>query len=883
MTEVRGPWRGRQADGSAWSLTAHSEGFVLLDKHGELRLQRREANQINVRSRWLRTHVTIGTAPTAGRDQLRGLSRKQGRDLRQAVHAALLAEVLDWSDAVDAAISRASRDLAWISEEYVAALLVRRPDTTRVEPSPTQGEREGRALLRSAHDVRAGVRAVNARIAEGSLKAYKELFDTVEASPLTDEQARAVVTYDNRVNVIAAAGSGKTSVMVARAAYAIKRRLAEPGEILLLAFNAEAAAELQHRLRARLEAASIPAEGLQATTFHAFGLKVIGQATGRKPTVAPWVANGQDIDEISKIIHELREKSPRFGRDWDIFRLVFARAGEDPAQDPEPDAWDRDRRLAGLRTYKGDIVRSHGERMIADWLFLHGVPYEYERPYIHDTVDPEHGQYRPDFFYPEINTWHEHWGIGADGKPPSQWSGYEAGMTWKRELHRERGTTLLETTWAGVMEGSDLDRLSEELGRRGVQLQFDPRRATRTSSKPMADADLIRLVRSFLAHVKSNSLTRDALEQRVQRGWVRNAERARKFLHLFWEVHASWQTRLQAGGYVDFEDMLVQAAEHIEARRYTSPHSLVMVDEFQDVSHARARLTRSLVNQPDRHLMVVGDDWQSINRFAGADVSVVTHFHEFFGPGPQLHLTKTFRSHPAIVDVAARFVAKNPAQQAKRVVSVHDRVLRPGAHEGVHVRVVGGTSDIGDAVRTFLLELDDSIRKRLIVGKNDARVTVDVLGRYRHDREVVPTTAPQSIQLRFRTIHSAKGLEADYVIVPNLSAGTYGFPSQIADDPVLDLAMADLDAYPHAEERRLFYVALTRARRGVLLISPEANPSPFLTELVKDGLVRVGGERASMTPCPECGAGVLRQRTGRYGVFWGCSNFPRCRYTSKGF
>ena len=137
------------------------------------------------------------------------------------------------------------------------------------------------------------------------------------------------------------------------------------------------------------------------------------------------------------------------------------------------------------------------------------------------------------------------------------------------------------------------------------------------------------------------------------------------------------------------------------------------------------------------------------------------------------------------------------------------------------------------------------------------------------------------IRLSFRTIHSSKGLEADYVVVPNLSAGSYAFPSRIRDDPILGLAMTDGDSYPHAEERRLFYVALTRARRGVLLISPDHSPSPFVTELIHDGLVRGVGTGAVATPCPGCRVGVLRPRSGRTGHFWGCSAFPACTFTAN--
>ena len=589
------------------------------------------------------------------------------------------------------------------------------------------------------------------------------------------------------------------------------------------------------------------------------------------------MVNGQDADVIAEIVAHLRRSDPGFARDWDLFRLLHARTGDSPEDTVEADAWDRERGVSGLRTFAGDVVRSEGERLLADWLYLHHVPYEYERPYAHATADTAHRQYHPDFFYPSIDVWHEHWGLDAHGDPPPAWTGYRESIAWKRELHRQHGTTLLETTWAGVMDGTDLTSLAGQLQARGVELRWDPDRLP-VGSRPVDDADLIRLVRTFMAHVKSNALTAPALHQLVLQGRTRNPGRAAMFLRLYWPIHHAWQQRLADHGYVDFDDMLTQAAGHLEGGRYASPYDLVMVDELQDTSRARARLTRALLQGPGRHLLAVGDDWQSINRFAGADLDVLTRFHDYFGPGPTVHLTTTFRCHQSISDTAAAFVGKNPAQLRKTVTSVHRDPADAAAHEGVRLRTVADPSGLGAAVAATLDELDASTASGRITGP----VSVDVLGRYRHDRQLLPAGRWPHLRVAFRTVHAAKGLEADYVIVPNLAAGRYGFPSQIADDPVLALAMSAADSYPHAEERRLLYVAMTRARRGVILLAPTSNPSPFVAELLADGhLALDGAGTPAPTPCPTCGRGVLTQRQGRYGTFWGCSAFPRCRHTSN--
>ncbi|MHB0667120.1 UvrD-helicase domain-containing protein [Roseomonas mucosa] len=165
------------------------------------------------------------------------------------------------------------------------------------------------------------------------------------------------------------------------------------------------------------------------------------------------------------------------------------------------------------------------------------------------------------------------------------------------------------------------------------------------------------------------------------------------FLELVAPVLRAWDAALAEENGIDFEDMINEAAEHLERGRYESPYDLIMADEFQDASRARARLCRALVQQPGRHLFAVGDDWQSINRFAGADVSVMTGFREWFGHGQVLRLEQTFRCPQELCDVSSRFVSKNPAQIPKRVWSATPsqgpvlQVNRPGFAGGCLVWV----------------------------------------------------------------------------------------------------------------------------------------------------------------------------------------------------
>lgn len=621
----------------------------------------------------------------------------------------------------------------------------------------------------------------------------------------------------------------------------------------------------EERIDARFAAAGIRSVGIRASTFHSFGLHVIGQATGKKPRLAKWIDQGEDARMVLRIVDLLRDASETFRYRWDLYRVLPAHAPT-KLETHEPDAYDSATRQNGYRTFGGDIVKSHSERLIADFLYLNGVEYEYERPYCVDVADASHSQYRPDFYYPTIDVWHEHWALDQHGNPPAEFEGYAAGMAWKRDLHGRHATQLIETTWGDVMFGDGLEKLEAELTRRGVALDWNPDRPLNDEwAKPMKHEDLARFVRTFMAHVKSNSWRREDLEGRLASELSRlNGFRSRLFLDIYWEIHAAWERRLAEDHAVDFEDMLVQAAGHLEAGNVDCPYDLIMVDEFQDASRARPRLVRGLLQKRGRYLLTVGDDWQSINRFAGADLSVMTGFHEWFGKGHQLPLTTTFRCTQSICDAASSFVSKNPNQFQKPMHSAH------GA--GEPIRIIRADSN-SRALNDYLRGLSAGVTVGDIRPGGSGQVTVDVLGRYWFERDVLPG----NLKVTFRTVHGSKGLEADYVVVPGLATGIYGFPSTIADDPVLKLAMPAPEEFEHAEERRLFYVALTRARRGVALITPPQRISPFVIELLQDPNVVVGGATMEQIEvCAKCNTGVMVERRGKFGPFLSCSRFPAC-------
>ncbi|WP_166783863.1 UvrD-helicase domain-containing protein [Cryobacterium sp. Hz9] len=723
-------------------------------------------------------------------------------------------------------------------------------------------------IARWAEDVHDVVARENQTYLESETEECREFLDNVESSPLTPEQTRAVICFDNRMLVVAAAGSGKTSTMVAKAGYALHRNLIPADKILMLAFNSAAAKQLQQRTRDRLSPLGLNAEQVVARTFHAFGLDVIGQATGKKPSLAPWLEGGKDIEQLGLIVDRLRATDVMFRSEWDFFRAVLAR-------DYPDDDGTKANANEGFQTSRGETVKSAGERMIADWLFFNGVDYIYEKRYEIETVDSEHVQYRPDFYYPAINAYHEHWAIDAEGLSP--FDGYLESVAWKRKIHHTNRTTLLETTMSELWSGRDLTRLGAELTQRGISLQPDADRLA-VGQKPVENALLLGTFRSFLIHAKSNCLTDEQLSVRLAElahGPVRYRDAS--FLRLFAAIRREWDEKLAADDCIDFEDMLTLSAQHLEDGDWVSPYDLVMVDEFQDASFARARLARALVATPGRYLFAVGDDWQSINRFAGADVSVMTGFEGWFGPSDIMRLERTFRFSQSIADVSSAFVMQNPVQIVKSVVSSTAEYAPT-----VGIMTVEVDNAVAAAIRHRLTTLHSHVANGAIPSVPGRKLSVLVLGRYRHQSSYLDGCKHlrDLLDISFMTIHASKGGEADYIVIPGLVSGKWGFPSTIPNDPVLRLAMPAAEEFPKAEERRLFYVALTRARRSVLLVTIDKRESRFVMELIRDqGVLRTNaiGELLPSIVCPRCGRGFMVERTSKRGPFLSCRRYPRCK------
>ena len=875
----------RPGDAKAASVNAESVRLVVGSRSREIALRDIETVEEKTGGRW--AGIRLGYA--TGAATVSGLSRAEANALADAVETARvdwwrgtlapqigmlrsvhdrLAGFADPPRYIDVDILR---DLTRDAQAAAGGLVARWPDS--LSDAPEIQMLRGILEFLEAPD---GARSrANETFVANELVRSRALFDRIEARPLTDEQRKAVVVDERSNLVVAAAGSGKTSVIVAKAGWLVRRGYRKPSDLLLLAFARDARNEMEERVRSRLGAAT--AQSVTVRTFHSLGMAIIGDAEGKRPALARTAENDRALFDLLKgIVADLLAGGALSETLLEWFQDQFApyRSGHEFANWGA--YWNYIRRN-DIRSLKADEVKSYEECEIANFLYLNGIAYEYEAAYEHETATAEKRQYKPDFFLADHGIYIEHFGLDAEGNtaPFVDREKYIEEMEWKRQIHAERGTILVETFTRERAEGRLIRNLEEKLAAHGVELTPLPRERVFAVLEDRGRIDpFIRVLATFLQHFKGSRLSLDEVAERARS--LDDEGRAAAFLTVFGPIFERYQETLAEAGEIDFHDMINRATEHVEAGRYRSPFGYILVDEFQDISPARARLLKALLDStPGAQLFAVGDDWQAIYRFGGSDIAVMREFGDRFGDCERVDLETTFRCSDRIAAVATDFVLRNPAQIRKTV-----RATRKGDGPAVHVGLPG------DEGLSLLKESLDRIAED--AGRHDGTSEVLLLGRYRHLRPLnLGGLAKQYPGLRFTymTVHRAKGLEADYAVVLGLCAGKHGFPVEIADDPLLDLVMAAPEAHPNAEERRLLYVALTRARRQVFLLAEGGPPSAFVTELIDGGydITVFGRLPEGDVPCPQCKEGRLERRENARGgsIFYGCSNWPYCEHTGR--
>ena len=671
---------------------------------------------------------------------------------------------------------------------------------------------------------------LNQEYIQRELTKNKSFFDSIRGKSLDLQQRLVCITDDDYMLVVAGAGSGKTVTVEAKVKYLVERMGINPKEILVTSFTKKTVNELKERI------GDINRD-VDVTTFHALGLKIIRDNENHVVSIA-------DNDELlhvidTYILNTIESSTSDLTKLLTFFNCYYQTDNSINNTDTHNERY---------RTLCGETVKSLGEVTIANYLYLHSVNYKYEM--LHPD-SPKDNPYHPDFYLPDYGLYLEHFGINRDGTAPHFGKEgeikYLEQMEWKRRFHAEHNTTLLET-YAYYGSGERLEYHLEALLQK-YNVSLIERSEKELSLILMQQIQLKEFdflkkgIASFIRQYKMNGfsgLPNEIFANNLEKMTPYCKMRTKLYLDIITDIYQKYESLLHLSDSVDFRDMITKAARIIDEGGIIPSYRYIIVDEYQDTSVARYRFINSLSQRTGAKVLCVGDDWQSIYRFNGGDVALFQNFEKYFSHPQILKIEKTYRNPQELLDIVGPFITKNPAQIPKKMVS--------DKHIQSPVKIVTYGNNMLENLHDIVDEIAEKIGHNahvMILG----RINYDFESQIRSDkvgREFQVTVLKKEIRLKsliypdmifeILTVHKSKGLEADAVIVLNMSNAKLGFPNQISDDPILSLVMKRKEDYLFAEERRVFYVAATRAKNLLYLLTPEEETaqSLFIRELNRD-------------------------------------------------
>ena len=770
-----------------------------------------------------------------------------------------------------------------------------------------------------------------------------DLFDDLDGKSLDSQQRNAIVVDEDAVRVIAGAGSGKTFTIQGKVKYLTEKRDVDPSEILAISFSNASVNDLEERI----------AEPIDIKTFHKVGKDILTQYNQY---------SRPDTSALKRIIKRYLTKKALKSEDiskklieFFSFYINVPPSEEDIKYEGDLLDWQEGVDFSTLKrrfknkqreTLNNEIVRSYEELYIANFLFIHGINYTYEKIYSYPNKNFEREfnkfkeflfsfdeeipdelkndivrsllnltdiceeyeikDYFPDFYLNDYNIYIEHFGLNRNcenhliGEKSSE--EYVKEMEWKRKVHKKYETTLIETFSYYQSENRLLTRLAEKLQAQGVEFnEIDYRQvyAILLENKTIKEwEDFIVLLKTFIELFKGNNYDGDKFKEFYEYvdGFKSSFSKDRTiaFLKIVEEIYNDYEAYLLKIKKIDFNDMINKASDCIVKNGLNLPYKYIIVDEYQDTSFTRYNLLRNICDNIGAKIMVVGDDWQSIYSFSGCDVNIFTKFDNFFDVCETRYVEKTYRNSQQLIDASSNFVMKNPDQSRKELKSskslecpikivkfdndfdeilkfelIIKNIINQSKFENKKILILGrNNKDIFNLLKNFNVKNEDGKRKFEILGDEDKLRRdkfVKIVYRYNPD-----------VNIEYRTVHQSKGLECDNVILINLKNWRAGFPNKMVDDPVLNFVKRNGDSFSYAEERRLFYVALTRTKNNVYLLAPYFKSSVFIQELENDVNVELlnlennkletlkniekNGERYAIPTklkCPVCKTGIV--------------------------
>lgn len=716
-----------------------------------------------------------------------------------------------------------------------------------------------------------------------TLEHYKDFFDTIEKHPLTLQQRQAIIADQKRALIIAGAGTGKTSVIVGKIGYLLKSGLCTPDELLIIAYGERAAKELSRRIDRSIKELvtdqTYQTEVGIVSTFQALGTKILLEG-GCSRQVAEFTNQEDNLQDffdliLDKLLVDEKFKSA-YAQYFEQHEYPEDIDGQSFKSTAEFAHWIQT--LGGLQALNGENTKSNGEVLIANFLLRHGISYTYERYYKPRHKIKFRSNYRPAFYLDESGIYIEYFVIDKNGETANHidHTKYTQEMAKIQDMHTQGRTTLISLYYHQLQDKTLLNKLYEELINQHVNLRHQPDEVVLEKViERKKHRRFQHTFNSFLGLYKE-SIPAANIDDFIASASASESEHNYQLLNIFKQFINSYNDELLKIHEIDLSDTISESTQLVKDKKYSVGWKYIIIDEFQDISSQRYGLIKAILEQNQEcKLFCAGDDWQGAYKFSGCDRRLLTDFEKYFGTPTLLGLEQSFRLGNQVAKVGESFVLKNKRQLKKKLKA---KTNESAAQVLVHWHLQEQNFALSDALDNIYQEFENTHEKTLLL-----------LFRYQASmRSVIASDMFDELPQYWasvdrKTIYNAKAREADFVIVADISGDVKGFPYESIDDQVMDYVLPEQDDFPHSEERRLFYIALTRAKEQVHLLADSNSPSGFAQEICEHESVQSFGDQTHTHICPVCAAnnknGTLRKRINRDGkTFFLCSNKPFCKF-----
>lgn len=690
-----------------------------------------------------------------------------------------------------------------------------------------------------------------------------------DLSNLNDKQREAVVSEDKRLLVLAGAGSGKTKTLLQKLIYLIEEKGVSPSSILAITFTKNATNEMIDRLiisadttgqyesmlyDKRMSKADKDKErfsfqkkykwidGLTVRTFHSFcysilrnygvnefdnKFRIIGdEKRDEEDDLSKHVAPETVFEVVHKLLIEQCEDTEfllrlkRYILDYVIDKIHLKK--NDNKYLPKDGKY--------FTTLDGTKVRSKSEQFIADWFYRHSIKYEYE-----PLLNIKDFAFHPDFFIPDANLYIEH----ISDKSYS---------TKDKEEQFQKGNLLLVKTYESMTKDSalfnhTLDKVVKN------RLPANYHKTVSLTYKEEFNGyhenvkDFVTQIMRITDMIKVENIDLKVVLENARKD---QHERVRDFYELAIPIVEKYIQYFTNKSFLDFNDLISRSTSLFQnyddiANKYKNKYQYILVDEFQDVNNLQVQLIKLLLTD-QAQLFCVGDDWQSIYGFRGSNVSYIVDFENYFPNSKVVKLNLNYRSTQNIVGASNEVIKHNKFKVEKEIHS-----SKQSEHKIV---VYSGNSEEENIQFCF-----DKVQELL----KDGLTNDDILFLYRRSKMYSPyffRFKNENLKVQAKTIHAAKGLESKVVFIIGLTEGSGGFPDIWLEDRIFQVIKKANHDLLLEEERRLFYVAITRAKDKLFLITEKGNESSFLKEIPDIFTVKTSVPIKSVVEkvitCPKC-------------------------------